>query len=121
LPHLKTGSWYIDYGKGFCPEEEEDLKASIDAKDTAKGSLPTNEQADKGDDDDADLAKMSEKDRKKEDARKAHEKEKEKKKKEREDERAKETLEENCAICNQPKNDYGHIQLIYDSVAKKLH
>jgi hypothetical protein len=31
------------------------------------------------------------------------------------------TLEENCAICNQPKNDYGHIQLIYDSIAKKLH
>jgi hypothetical protein len=31
------------------------------------------------------------------------------------------TLEENCAICNQPKNDYGHIQLIYDSTAKKLH
>jgi hypothetical protein len=45
------------------------LKASIDAKDTASGSIPTNEQADKGDDDEADLAKMSEKDRKKEDAR----------------------------------------------------
>jgi hypothetical protein len=90
LRHLKTSSWYIDCGKGFCPEEEEDLKASIDAKDTTSGSLPTNEQADKGDDDDADLAKMSEKDRKKEDARRAHEKEKEKKKKEREDERAKE-------------------------------
>jgi hypothetical protein len=69
LPHLKTGSWYIDYGKGFCPEEEEELKASIDAKDTASGSIPTGEQADKGDDDEADLAKMSEKDRKKEDAK----------------------------------------------------
>jgi hypothetical protein len=31
------------------------------------------------------------------------------------------TLEENCAICNRPKNDYGHIQLIYDLAAKKLH
>jgi hypothetical protein len=90
LPHLKIGSWYIDCGKGFCPEEEEDLKVSIDAKDTASGSLPTDEQADKGDDDDDDLAKMSEKDKKKEDARRAHEKEKEEKKKEREDERAKE-------------------------------
>jgi hypothetical protein len=45
------------------------LKASIDAKDTASGSIPTNEQADKGDDVEAVLAKMSEKDRKKEDAR----------------------------------------------------
>jgi hypothetical protein len=31
------------------------------------------------------------------------------------------SLEEKCAICNWPKNDYGHIQLIYDSTAKKLH
>jgi hypothetical protein len=31
------------------------------------------------------------------------------------------TLEEKCAICNWPKNDYGHIQLIYNSAAKKLH
>jgi hypothetical protein len=30
-------------------------------------------------------------------------------------------LEEKCAICNWPKNDYGHIQLIYDSTTKKLH
>jgi hypothetical protein len=69
LLHLNTGSWYIDCGKGFCPEEEEELKASIDAKDTASGSIPTGEQADKGNNDETDLAKMSEKDRKKEDAR----------------------------------------------------
>ena len=31
------------------------------------------------------------------------------------------SLEENCAMCNWPKNDYGHIQLIYDLAAKKLH
>jgi hypothetical protein len=90
LLHLKTGNWYIDCGKGFCPEEEEELKASIDAKDIASGSLPTDEQADKGDDDEADLAKMSEKDRKKEVARRLHEKEKEKKKKHKEAEHAKE-------------------------------
>jgi hypothetical protein len=82
LPHLKIGSWYIDCRKGFCLEEEEELKASIDAKDTASGSIPTNEQADKGDDDEADLAKMSEKNRKKEDARRL--------KKEKDVERAKE-------------------------------
>jgi hypothetical protein len=69
LPHLKTGSWYIDCRKGFCPEEEEELKASIDAKGTASGSIPTDEQANKGDNDEADLAQMSEKDRKKEGAK----------------------------------------------------
>jgi hypothetical protein len=92
LPHLKTGNWYIDCGKGFCLEEEEDLKAIIDVKDTTLESFPTDEQVDKGNDDDVDLAKMSKKDKKKEDARRAHEKEKEKekKKKEREDECAKE-------------------------------
>ena len=58
------------------------MKASIDAKDTSPGSLPTDDQANKGDEDDADLANLSEKDKKKEDARK----EKEKKKKEKEDE-----------------------------------
>ena len=81
LPHLKTGCWYIDCGKGFCPEEEEDLKASIDAKDTTSRSHPIAEQAHKGDEDDADLAKLSEKDKKKEDARIVREKGKEKKKK----------------------------------------
>ena len=71
------------------------MKASIDAKDIALDSLPTDELVDKGNDDDTDLAKMSEKDRKKEDARIAREKEKEKKKKKREDERSKEKAE--CA------------------------
>jgi hypothetical protein len=46
--------------QGIFFEEEEELKASIDANDTAIGSLPTNEQANKGDDNDVDLAKMSE-------------------------------------------------------------
>jgi hypothetical protein len=26
LVHLKTGSWYLDCRKGFCPKEEHDLK-----------------------------------------------------------------------------------------------
>jgi hypothetical protein len=80
LPHLKTGCWYLDCGKAFCPEEEEELKASIEAKDTASGSLPADEDAD---DDD-------EKDKKKEDAKKAKGKGKEKKKKDKKDEGSKE-------------------------------
>jgi hypothetical protein len=83
LPHLKTGCWYIDCGKGFCPEEEEELKVAIDAKDSTSGSAPATEDADKGSDDDGDLANMSEKERKKEIARRALEKDKEKKKKEK--------------------------------------
>lgn len=78
LPHLKTGCWYLDCGKAFCPEEEEELKASIEAKDTASGSLPADEDAD---DDD-------EKDKKKEDAKKA--KGRGKKKKDKKDEGSKE-------------------------------
>ena len=26
--HLKSGCWYLDYGKTFCPEDEEDVKKS---------------------------------------------------------------------------------------------
>jgi hypothetical protein len=79
LPHLKIGCWYIDCGKGFCPEEEEELKAAIDAKDSASGSAPATEEVDKGSDD----GDLSEKERKKEIARRALEKDKEKKKKEK--------------------------------------
>jgi hypothetical protein len=59
--------WSIvgNYSILCCDKEEEELKASIDTKDTATGSFPTNEQSDKDDDDEADLAKMSEKDKKK--------------------------------------------------------
>ena len=65
------------------------MKASIDTKGTISRSHPTVEQAYKGNEDDADLAKLSEKDKKKEDARIAREKEKEKKKKERVEGRSK--------------------------------
>jgi hypothetical protein len=82
LPHLKSRCWYIDYGQGFCPEEEE-LKAAIDAKDSASGSAPAAEEADKDSEDDGELANMSEKERKKEIARRALEKKKEKKNKEK--------------------------------------
>ena len=85
LPHLKTGCWYIDCGKGFCPEGELELKASIDAKDTTSGSHPAAEEAGKGAEDDADIVVLSDKDKKKEDARIAREK----KKKEKEEERSK--------------------------------
>jgi hypothetical protein len=29
-PHLKSGCWYLDCAKGFCHEDEGDLKKSID-------------------------------------------------------------------------------------------
>jgi hypothetical protein len=27
--HLKAGYWYLDYGKTFCPKEEEDVKNTL--------------------------------------------------------------------------------------------
>jgi hypothetical protein len=60
------------------------LKTSIDAKDTALGSLPTNEQATKGKDDETKLAKMSMKKKKKEVAKRVKEVKREKKKKDKE-------------------------------------
>jgi hypothetical protein len=83
LPHLKIGCWYIDCNKGFYPKEEEELKAEIDAEDSASGSAPATEEANKDNDDDGELANMSVKERKKEIARRALGKEKEKKKKEK--------------------------------------
>ena len=90
LPHLKTSSWYIDCDKGFYLEEEEELKASIDTKNTATRSFLIDEQFDKGDDNDANLAKMSKKNKKKEVARTVYEAKKEKKNNNKEAECAKE-------------------------------
>jgi hypothetical protein len=67
------------------------MKASIDAEDTATRSLPTDEQSDKGQDDEVEVTLMSEKDRKKEVAKRAHEVKREKKKKDKKTEHAKET------------------------------
>jgi hypothetical protein len=33
IAHLKTCCWYIDYGKAFCPVEEEDAKKACDQAD----------------------------------------------------------------------------------------
>jgi hypothetical protein len=65
LPHLKAGSWYIDCGKGFCPEEEKELKNKLDAADITSGSAVGALQGETGDADDLDLSQMNEKEKKK--------------------------------------------------------
>jgi hypothetical protein len=65
LPHLKAGSWYIDCGKGFCPEKEEELKNKLDAADIASGSAVGALQGGTSDADDLDLSQMNEKEKKK--------------------------------------------------------
>jgi hypothetical protein len=65
LPHLKAGSWYLDCGKGFCPEEEEELKNKLDAADIASGSTVGALQEGTGNADELDLSQMNEKDKKK--------------------------------------------------------
>jgi hypothetical protein len=43
VPHLKTGCWYLDCLKSFCPVEEEDVKKSCNKADS-KGAptIPVN-------------------------------------------------------------------------------
>jgi hypothetical protein len=65
LPHLKAGSWYLDYGKGFCPEEEEELKNKLDAANIASGSDVGVLQEGTGNADELDLSQMNEKEKKK--------------------------------------------------------
>ena len=64
LPHLKAGSWYLDYAKGFCPQEEEELKNKLNVTNIAsdfvgalqEGTQNTNE---------VDLSQMNKKEKKK--------------------------------------------------------
>jgi hypothetical protein len=66
LPHLKAGSWYLDCGKGFCPEEEEELKNKLDAANIVSGSAVGALQEGIGNADELDLSQMNEKEKEKE-------------------------------------------------------
>jgi hypothetical protein len=65
LPHLKAGSWYLDCAKGFCPEEEEELKNKLNVADIALGSSVGALQEGTGNADELDLSQMNEKEEKK--------------------------------------------------------
>jgi hypothetical protein len=43
VPHLKTGCWYLDFPKSFCPVEEEDVKKSCNKADSkGAATMPVN-------------------------------------------------------------------------------
>jgi hypothetical protein len=84
LPHLKAGSWYLDCAKGFCPEEEEELKNKLDAADIASGPSVGAIQEGTGNADELDLSQMNEKEKKKTIAQRLADAEKAKKRLEKE-------------------------------------
>jgi chromatin remodeling complex protein RSC6 len=81
VPHLKSGCWYLDCAKGFCHEDEEDLKKSIDI---ASGIIDLTAAAD------VDDQQEDEKEKKKEET----EKERARKKKQKKQEKATEIAAE---------------------------
>jgi hypothetical protein len=76
VPHLKLGCWYLDCAKGFCPEDKEDLKKSIEI---AGGTIDLTAAADVEDPQEDDLQHLDEKEKKE----KEKEAERARKKKER--------------------------------------
>ena len=65
LPRLKSGSWYLDCGKGFYLEEEEELKNKLDAADIVSGSAVLLLEDRIGDVDEDDLFHLNSKGKKK--------------------------------------------------------
>ena len=63
--YLKACSWYLNYGKGFCPEEEEELKNTLDAADIASGSTAAALEDGTANVDEDDLSHLNAKDKKK--------------------------------------------------------
>jgi hypothetical protein len=86
-PHLKSGCWYLDCAKGFCHEDEEDLKKSID---TASGTIDLTAAADTDDQQEDDQQQEDEKEKKK----KEKEKERARKRKQKKQEKATEIAAE---------------------------
>jgi hypothetical protein len=78
-PHLKSGCWYLDCAKGFCHEDEEDLKKSIDiASGTIDLTTAANVDDQQEDDQQQDDEKEKKKKKEKERARKKKQKKQEK-------------------------------------------
>jgi hypothetical protein len=92
-PHLKSGCWYLDCAKGFCPEEEEDLKKSIDM---SSSTIDLTVAEDPPEDE---PEQLNDKEKKKKDK----ENERARKKKERQEEKATEKAGEKSKKSSTPK------------------
>jgi hypothetical protein len=87
VPHLKAGCWYLECGKTFCPEDEEDVKktyAQAEPRAVESGSINGNDHDGQEDEEEEDLSVLSEKERNKIEAKKKKDKERLDKKKEKE-------------------------------------
>jgi hypothetical protein len=63
--HLKAGCWYIDYGKIFCPVEEEDAKKACVQADSKGAALGPNQGEEQEDVVEVDINQLPEKERNK--------------------------------------------------------
>jgi hypothetical protein len=86
--HLKSGCWYLDCGKTFYPEDEEDVKkscAQAESKGVESGSINGNDHdGHKNEEQEEDLSVLAEKERNKIEAKNKKDKERQDKKKEKE-------------------------------------
>jgi hypothetical protein len=65
IAHLKACCWYIDYGKAFCPVEEEDAKKACDQVDSQGTALGANQGEVQEDEVEVDINLLPEKEKNK--------------------------------------------------------
>jgi hypothetical protein len=86
--HLKSGCWYLDCGKTFCIEDEDDVKkscAQAESKGVESGSINGNDHdGQENEEQEEDLSVLPEKERNKIEAKNKKDKERQDKKKEKE-------------------------------------
>ena len=64
-PHLKTGCWYLDCPKSFCPPEEEDVKKSCSKADLKDAATAPDNAEEQDVEVEVDLTQLSEKEKQK--------------------------------------------------------
>ena len=65
IAHFKACCWYIDYGKAFCPIEEEDAKKACDQADSKDAVMGPNQGEVQEDEVEVDINLLPEKEKNK--------------------------------------------------------
>jgi hypothetical protein len=63
--HFKAGCWYTDYGKVYCPLEEEDVKKACVQADSKAAALGTNKGEEQEDEVEVDINQLPKKEKNK--------------------------------------------------------